>query len=98
MTPRFAAPRDYTSFQKLLLVLDPRSPIPDRARWEADFMQHMLVLDGDEGLDAYVYFDVFRDAAYISQLVVDPSMRGAGVGRGLMTALADHLVGKGIRA
>lgn len=97
MTPRLAEPPDFSGFQALLRTLDPGAPVPDRVRWERDFMRRTLVIDGPAGLLAYAYFDAFDEAAYVQQLVVAPAVRNTGMGRALMHALARHLHSQGLR-
>jgi GNAT superfamily N-acetyltransferase len=97
MTPRLAEPPDFSGFQALFRTLDPHAPVPDRVRWERDFMSRTLVIDGPTGLLAYAYFDAFDEAAYVQQLVVSPEVRNTGMGRALMHAVARHLRSRGLR-
>jgi GNAT superfamily N-acetyltransferase len=67
----------------------------EEGRWAREMMPTTLIAEaggGPEPLGAvgYAYFQIIRDTAYLRHLVTAPEARRRGVGRALMTAVAER--------
>jgi ribosomal protein S18 acetylase RimI-like enzyme len=94
MNIRNARSEDYPHFVRLFPELETGDPMRTAAQWEADVMPTMLVVDrspglspagaGGGGVDAYVYYQLLDDTAYVRHLVVAPNARRQGLGKKLL--------------
>lgn len=88
---RRAVPADHGTFARLFPELAIDDPLPDRARWEAEMLPGTICLEHQGAVVAYAWVKVFGTSGHVVNLVVDPALRGRGVGGALMDAVADHL-------
>jgi GNAT superfamily N-acetyltransferase len=84
MQLRKARPDDYAHFVRLFPELNTGDPMRSAEHFVADLMPTMLVAERDGEVDAYCYFQLLRDTAYVRHLVVAPSARRSGLGKKLL--------------
>src|SRR5580700_1934630 len=64
-----------------------------QAQLEARSYVSLGYFDEEGALQAHAGYKVHPDFALINALVVEPSMRGTGVGRSVFEARLDHIIG-----
>jgi len=94
-TVRPGRPEDHPAYARLFLELEVDEPPPSGAVWDSEFVQLSLFAEGPEGVGAYAVAEPMGDLGYVGQLVVAPSARGQGMGRLLMTHVAERLRAQG---
>jgi ribosomal protein S18 acetylase RimI-like enzyme len=97
---RAARPEDYEVFVRLFRELALEEAPREKDRWEREVMATTLIAEAASGdspagtlprpVLGYAYFQIIRDTAYVRHLVTDPSVRRRGVGKVLMTAIAQR--------
>ena len=97
VTVRAAGPEDYAVFERLFPELAVEEKTPERARWERERMPTTLIAEAGAAAEpprpvGYVYFQIIRDTAYVRHVVTSPEARQQGVGKALMTAVAERAV------
>jgi ribosomal protein S18 acetylase RimI-like enzyme len=92
MHVRAARPDDYDAFTRFWAQLDIEQPLPARERWVDLMCPHTIFLvdDGDVPA-AYNLAFAFGTRGDVRQVVVDTAVRGRGVGKQLMAAVANKL-------
>jgi GNAT superfamily N-acetyltransferase len=83
-----ARPGDHADFVRFHAELGLDNPVADAERWTGDMMPHTFFLEESGRKVAYAFVEVFGELAYVRHVVVDPLVRGRGVGRALMDAIA----------
>lgn len=86
---------DHAVFARLFLELGVDDPPPPEPVWAAEIAQRSLLAEGPQGVGAYAVTMALGDFGFVSQLVVAPSARGQGLGRRMMSHLAEHLRAQG---
>ncbi len=94
---RAAGPQDYGVFERLFGELGVEEKTLEKGRWERELMPTTLIAEAGGGPEpsrpvGYAYFQIIRDTAYVRHLVTAPEARQQGVGRALMTAIAERAV------
>jgi GNAT superfamily N-acetyltransferase len=84
---RNARPNDYTHFVRLFPELRTDDPMRTQAQFETDIMPTMLLAEQDGEINAYVYYQLLADTAYVRHLVVAPGARRQGLGKKLLDAV-----------
>jgi GNAT superfamily N-acetyltransferase len=92
---RSATVDDYKPFVRLFPELEVDDPVPSRERWEQELAPDALVIEAGGEVIAYSIARALDRIGYVSQVVVDPSWRGRGVGRALLEVIARQLSRKG---
>jgi GNAT superfamily N-acetyltransferase len=88
MRPRAASNDDYPAFVRLFPELRTGDDPPDAAAWARDLLPATLVAEAPEGVVGYLYGEATGATGYVRHVVVDPAVRGRGVGTVLMHAAA----------
>ncbi|QDF02658.1 GNAT family N-acetyltransferase [Myxococcus xanthus] len=88
-------PEDHAVFARLFLELGVDDPPPPEPVWAAELARLSLVAEGPQGVEAYSVMKALGDFGFVLQLVVAPSARGQGLGRQMMSHLANHLRAQG---
>lgn len=91
LVARDATPSDYDHFVRLFPELLVDDPIAPRDRWERVLMPETVFFEADGAIAGYIYLQILSGAGYVRHVIVDPSMRGRGVGRQMMDAIASRL-------
>ncbi|NVJ09318.1 GNAT family N-acetyltransferase [Myxococcus sp. AM001] len=86
---------DHAVFARLFLELGVDDPPPPEPVWAAELARRSLFAEGPQGIGAYAVTETLGDFGFVVQLVVAPSERGQGLGRRMMTHLAEHLRAQG---
>jgi ribosomal protein S18 acetylase RimI-like enzyme len=92
---RAAERADHASVSRLIPELAVDDPIPDEAKFVDHFVPNTLIAEGEEGPSGpprvlgYTMFQIIKDEAYVRHIVTAPEARRTGVGRALMTAVAE---------
>lgn len=94
---RAASPEDYGVFERLFPELAVEEKTLERRRWERELMPTTLIAEAGGGARparavGYAYFQIIRETAYVRHVVTAPDARHEGVGRALMTAIAERAV------
>lgn len=91
---RPAEPRDHAEFQRLCPELAVDDPPIEEARFLRELLPTMLVVEGAGGargpLAGYTFFQLLNGVAYVRHIVTAPEARRTGVGRALMSAVAER--------
>lgn len=82
---------DYPSFARLFPELESGDAVPAEATFAAKIAPAAVVAEQDGELVGYIYFQIFDREGYIRHVAVDRRVRGRGVGRALMEAVAGRL-------
>jgi GNAT superfamily N-acetyltransferase len=86
--PRDARSADYATFARLFPELRVPDATPTAESYDAHVKPHAFFLwDADKPL-AYAFWQPLGEVARVAHVVVDPSMRGRGVGASLMNEVA----------
>lgn len=94
-------PADHAAFVRLFPELAVDDPILGQERFELELVPTMLVVEAGEGAPepdrvlGYAYFQLIEDLAYVRHIVTAPEARRTGVGRALMTTIAERARGAG---
>jgi len=88
-------PEDHAVFSRLFLELGVDDPPPPESVWAGEFARHSLFAEAADGVGAYAVAEPMGDLGYVGQLVVAPAARGQGLGRRMMTHVAEHLRAQG---
>lgn len=94
---RAAEDRDYPAFARLFPDLGTDDPVPSEERWRARIAPQATVATLGAEVVGYLYAELLDGAGYVRNLVVDPRVRGRGIGRALMGAAAAAMRGAGAR-
>ena len=91
-TTRAATPGDYNRFLAFFAELGLRDdPVPDRAKWEAEWLPFTFFLEQEGTPVGYAVVHVLGGLGYVFHLVTDPAHRRLGVGGALMENVAARL-------
>lgn len=96
MPLRPATADDYPAFARLFPELATGDPIPAPRIWENEIAPHTVLMEADDSIAGYIYFQILDGLGYIRHVIVDPAHRGRGFGRVLMQAAADRIRAAGI--
>ncbi len=88
---RPATENDYPAYVRLFAELGIDDPIPSRERFAAELAPLIQVYEHHGEVTGYVSYYKLAVNGYVSNLVVAPAARGAGIGAALMTAAAAQL-------
>jgi ribosomal protein S18 acetylase RimI-like enzyme len=91
VTLRLAAADDYPAFVRLCPELRTDDPIATLAAWTTGIAPATWVATIQDQVVGYCYVQEYSDTGYVRHVVVDPAVRRQGVGRTLMTTVADRL-------
>jgi ribosomal protein S18 acetylase RimI-like enzyme len=92
---RDALPEDYPVFARLFLELKVPDPTPSPEIFAARIVPAAFVLCDGGAPIAYAWWNPFGKVARVTHVVVDPSARGRGIGRALMTELGARAIAAG---
>jgi GNAT superfamily N-acetyltransferase len=95
---RPAAPADYDDYARLFPELHTPGAASERARWQAELMPSTIFVERAGQVVGYGHAEALGADGYVRQVVVTPGARGQGVGRAIMSALADSLSARGCTA
>jgi len=89
---RLAQPEDYDHFLAFFAELElVDDPIPDRARWVAEWLPHTFFLERDGAPVGYAVTHALGELGHVFHVVTHPGHRRQGVGRALMDVAASRL-------
>lgn len=88
---RTATAADYDAYCRLLPELRTGDPAPTRDAWETRLAPETLILESDGAVIASGWARNLGAWAHVVHVIVDPAWQGRGVGRRLMSAIADRL-------
>lgn len=91
VTHRPALAADYPDFARLFLELATGDPTPSEAMWRSDIAPQTWLFEQDGATLGYLYFQRLAGVGYIRHVVVAPGVRGRGIGRVMLEALAAEL-------
>jgi GNAT superfamily N-acetyltransferase len=91
ITARPATPADHPHFARLFLELGVDDPVVPADRWAETMAPATTIFEDGAGVVGYAYVQVLQGVGYVRHVVVDPDRRGAGLGRGIMAAVAAQL-------
>lgn len=97
ITIRPAHPADHAAFATLFPELAVDDPLPNREAWARDMVPTTLMAEDGGQIVGYAFFQVLDGAGYVRHVACAPAARRRGVGRALMTAIAQHLRAHGAR-
>ena len=88
MTPaiRPAVTSDYVHFERWFPMLGSGDRVPSEARWQEGIVSQTLVAEDQGEPVGYCFAETYVEDGYIRHLVVDPRVRGGGIGRALLEA------------
>lgn len=86
---------DYASVAELFHELETGDLPPDMERFENEMLAGTWVAEQEGLVIGYVWAQPLETAGYVRHVVTAPSVRGTGVGRALMDAVAQRLRGAG---
>lgn len=95
LTQRAALPEDYPVFARLFPELETGDPLPSEEWWRTEIAPQTWLFEQESEVAGYLYAQTLAGAGYIRHVVVAPGMRGRGVGRAMMLALAARLQERG---
>jgi ribosomal protein S18 acetylase RimI-like enzyme len=90
MRVRPAVPADYSTFVRLFPELGVDDPILEERRFVRELVPSTLIAEGDTGAGGYAFFQLMDGTAYVRHLITAPEARRRGVGRALMSAIAER--------
>lgn len=93
---RPAVAEDYPEYVRLFRELGIEDPPPDLSTWLAEFTATTWFACRDQQVVGYCYFQQLREHGYVNNVVVDAPARNRGIGRALMTALAERFRAAGL--
>lgn len=82
-------------FARLFPELDTGDPLPTEEWWRTEIAPQTWLFEQDGEVAGYLYFQTLAGAGYVRHVVVAPGLRGRGVGRAMMAALAARLQERG---
>ncbi|MEZ4452175.1 MAG: GNAT family N-acetyltransferase [Nannocystaceae bacterium] len=82
---------DYPVFAALFPELESGDPTPGEGYFADKIAPQAVVAELDGQVVGYSFFQVFVDEGYIRHLAVDRRVRGRGIGRALMRAIAARM-------
>ncbi|HEX3694061.1 MAG TPA: GNAT family N-acetyltransferase [Polyangia bacterium] len=90
-TLRPAMADDYAAFVRLFPELRTDDPIPTADVWVAGIAPATWVATIEDRVVAYCYFQEYADSGYVRHVAVDRAARRQGLGRALLTTVAERL-------
>jgi GNAT superfamily N-acetyltransferase len=93
---RLADASDYPTYARLFADLGTGDKVPSPEIWRAEIAPDTWLFEQSGKPAGFLYHQRLAGVAYVRQLVVTPELRGHGVGRQMMDALADDLRRAGI--
>jgi len=94
---RAATPEDYGLFTQFFAALDARGPTPNREWWERSYGDALFVEEGTDVVGYAFAYRLGRELGHVGHVVVDAKLRGRGLGRVVMDAVAERLRALGCR-
>jgi ribosomal protein S18 acetylase RimI-like enzyme len=91
LVSRPASAADYPAFARLHPELGSGDPLPSPGVWLRDLVPRTWLFEQDGVAAGYLYFERLAGSGYIRHVVVAPELRGQGVGKAMMRAVADEL-------
>lgn len=88
---RTATAADHPAFARLFLELATGDPIPTPEVYARDIAPQTWLFEQDGALAGYLWFQRLDGVGYVRHVVVDPALRGRGLGREMMLAVAADL-------
>ncbi len=94
---RPAEARDYAAYTRLFAELGVDDPVPSVETWTREIASGVLVYERSGQVVGYTSTRRLKTAAHVMNVAVAPEARRSGVGRALMSKVADQLRADGVR-